>query len=68
LLNILPEETASELMMSGKVLAKKFESVTVLFTDFVGFTAFAENLPPEKLVESVDFTFQNSTKSLKNMI
>ena len=38
LLNILPEETASELKEKGKVKAKKFESVTVLFTDFQGFT------------------------------
>ena len=57
LLNILPEETAAELKTSGKVRAQKFESVTVLFTDFVGFTAYAENLPPEKLVERVDFYF-----------
>jgi adenylate cyclase len=57
LLNILPEETALELKQNGKVLAKKFESVTVLFTDFVGFTQYAEYLPPEKLVESVDYYF-----------
>ncbi|MDX5585499.1 MAG: adenylate/guanylate cyclase domain-containing protein [Aureibaculum sp.] len=57
LLNILPEETAEELKQSGKVKAKKFDSVTVLFTDFEGFTNFAENLSPEKLVESVDFYF-----------
>jgi class 3 adenylate cyclase len=57
LLNILPEETAHELKENGKVLAKKFESVTVLFTDFKGFTQYAENLSPEKLVESVDFYF-----------
>jgi adenylate cyclase len=57
LLNILPEETASELKQSGKVLAKRFESVTVLFTDFEGFTQYAENLAPEKLVESVDYYF-----------
>ncbi len=57
LLNILPEETANELKLNGKVKAKKFESVTVLFTDFKGFTHYAENLPPEKLVESVDFYF-----------
>ena len=57
LLNILPEETAEELKQSGKVQAKKFDSVTVLFTDFEGFTNFAENLSPEKLVESVDFYF-----------
>ena len=57
LLNILPEETARELKENGKVLAKKFESVTVLFTDFKGFTQYAENLSPEKLVESIDFYF-----------
>ena len=57
LLNILPEDTAKELKENGKVKAKKFESVTVLFTDFKGFTAYAENLPPEKLVETVDFYF-----------
>ncbi len=57
LLNILPEETAQELKQNGKVLAKKFESVTVLFTDFVGFTQYAENLTPEELVKNVDYYF-----------
>ena len=57
LLNILPEETASELKEFGKVKAKRFESVTVLFTDFVGFTAYAKNLEPEELVSSVDYYF-----------
>ncbi|TDE53083.1 tetratricopeptide repeat protein [Flavobacterium sp. GT3P67] len=57
LLNILPEETALELKQNGKVVAKKFESVTVLFADFEGFTQYAEILSPEKLVESVDYYF-----------
>ncbi|MDO8316707.1 MAG: adenylate/guanylate cyclase domain-containing protein [Flavobacterium sp.] len=57
LLNILPEETALELKKNGKVQAKKFESVTVLFADFEGFTHYAEKLPPEKLVESIDYYF-----------
>ena len=57
LLNILPEETALELKESGKVVAKRFELVTVLFTDFEGFTQYAENLSPEKLVESIDYYF-----------
>ncbi|WP_281323930.1 adenylate/guanylate cyclase domain-containing protein [Flavobacterium sp. IMCC34518] len=57
LLNILPEETALELKTNGKVAAKRFESVTVLFTDFEGFTLYAENLAPEKLVESIDYYF-----------
>jgi len=57
LLNILPEETAKELKQSGKVKAKKFESVTVLFSDFEGFTKYSEHLSPEALVETVDFYF-----------
>lgn len=57
LLNILPKETAQELKIHGKVQAKSFDSVTVLFADFKGFTQYAEKLSPEKLVESVDFYF-----------
>jgi adenylate cyclase len=57
LLNILPKETAQELKQRGKVKARKFDSVTVLFTDFKGFTQYAEILSPESLVESIDFYF-----------
>lgn len=57
LLNILPEETALELKEKGAVRAKKFESVTVLFTDFEGFTKYSEHLTPEELVKSIDFYF-----------
>ena len=57
LLNILPEETAQELKDHGKVKAKRFEKVTVLFTDFVGFTSYSQNLEPEELVDSVDHYF-----------
>jgi class 3 adenylate cyclase len=57
LLNILPEETAIELKENGKVQAKRFESVTVLFTDFESFTRSSENLSPEELVEGVDFYY-----------
>lgn len=57
LLNILPQETATELKEKGKVQPKRFDSVTILFTDFKNFTHYAENLSPEELVESVDFYF-----------
>tara|TARA_R110002072_G_scaffold174802_1_gene330374 strand:- start:2471 stop:4276 length:1806 start_codon:yes stop_codon:yes gene_type:complete len=57
LLNILPEETANELKLNGKVKAKKYDSVTVLFSDFKGFTSYSENLSPEELVKTVDFYF-----------
>lgn len=57
LLNILPEETALELKDNGKVIPKKFESVTVMFTDFEAFTKYSQNLTPELLVKSVDYYF-----------
>jgi class 3 adenylate cyclase len=46
-----------KLKENGKVLAKKYELATVLFTDFEGFTNYSENLPPKKLVESIDYYF-----------
>ena len=58
LLNILPAETAKELKMNGKVDAVKFNDVTVLFTDFVQFSKFAEHTEPEQLVKSIDFYFK----------
>jgi len=64
--NILPEDTAQELKQSGKVQAKKFESISVLFTDFEGFTQYSENLSPEKLVESVDFYFSKFDEIIEN--
>ena len=58
LLNILPAETADELKINGKIPAKKFESATVLFTDFKEFTKYAEYVEPEQLVQSIDFYFK----------
>jgi class 3 adenylate cyclase len=63
--NILPEETALELMETGKVKAKKFEEVSVLFTDFEGFTQYAESLSPEELVKRVDFYFTKFDKIIE---
>ncbi len=57
LLNILPEETALELKLNGKVQAKQFDSVSVMFTDFKDFTKHSLNLTPEVIVKSVDFYF-----------
>jgi len=57
LLNILPSKTADELKEHGKVKAKKFDSVTVMFTDFQAFTRYSQKLSPEVLVKSVDYFF-----------
>jgi class 3 adenylate cyclase len=50
LLNILPGEIAHELELNGLVSPKYFEDVSVMFTDFVGFTTSAEKLAAEDLV------------------
>ena len=55
--NILPQQTAQELKDYGRVKSQRFESVSVLFTDFKDFTKASENFSPELLVESVDFYF-----------
>jgi len=58
LLNILPVETARELKANGKATAKHYENVTVMFTDFKGFTNIAEQLSAEELVNELDFLFK----------
>lgn len=58
LLNILPAQTAEELKKHGKAKARKYEEVTVLFTDFQSFTTIAEQLPPEELVAELDECFR----------
>ena len=57
LLNILPYETAQELKMSGKAVARFYPDITVMFTDFKGFTHIAEKLSPEQLVQEIDEFF-----------
>ena len=58
LLNILPTEVAEELKNKGSASAKYFEDVTVLFTDFVGFTKVSERLSPQDLVNELDVCFK----------
>jgi len=57
LLNILPEETAQELKVTGTSMPKQYEMVSVLFTDFKGFTKIAEKLTPFELVEELNQSF-----------
>jgi len=57
LLNILPEEVAEELKDKGEAEAKLIDQVTVLFTDFKGFTAMSETLSPKELVRDLHECF-----------
>ncbi len=58
LLNILPAEVADELKESGSAMARQFDEVTVLFTDFVDFTRISENLSPQELVSELHLNFK----------
>ena len=58
LLNILPESSVKELKSLGKVTAKAFSTVTVMFTDVVGFTKISENMSPSRLVSKLDIMFR----------
>jgi class 3 adenylate cyclase/tetratricopeptide (TPR) repeat protein len=57
LLNILPEETAEELKNKGSATPKHYDKVSVLFTDFKGFTKIAEKLTPQELVGELNTCF-----------
>lgn len=58
--NILPISVAEELKTQGpdRAIARKFDSVSVMFADFAGFTHIAAGMTPEQLVEELHACFQ----------
>jgi PAS domain S-box-containing protein len=58
LLNILPKRIADQLKQTkGEVIAEKFDEVTILFADIVGFTPLSERLKPMDLVKLLNHIF-----------
>ncbi len=57
LANVLPRNTASEIMAKGKATKIKYNFVTVLFSDIQGFTKIAEEMNPEVLIDELDKFF-----------
>ena len=58
LLNILPQEVAAELKEKGNADAKHFDSVSILFSDFKGFTQLSEQVTPAELVAELNTCFK----------
>ncbi|MDX1650866.1 MAG: adenylate/guanylate cyclase domain-containing protein [Brumimicrobium sp.] len=56
--NLLPKETASQLKQDGRSAARDFNMVSVMFTDFVGFTKIAEDMKAKDLVSILDKYFR----------
>ena len=55
--NILPAGIADELKQTGGSEAKVYDNVSILFTDFVNFTAIAARVPPLELVRELHACF-----------
>ncbi len=72
---MIPEATAEELKNKGTASARAYKTVSVLFTDFVGFTKIAERMSPTDLVSKLDVYFrkfdeiivQNNLEKIKTM-
>lgn len=73
--NILPEEIARELKTGRTVRPRRYESVSVMFADFVGFTQASERMEAEELVRELDLYYlqfdevveRNGLEKLKTM-
>jgi adenylate cyclase len=51
---ILPAAAVRELRNEDRVSARRYDDVTVLFGDLVGFTSYCERNPPDEVVASLD--------------
>lgn len=58
LLNILPASTAEELKERGTAKTRNFDSASVLFSDFKGFTTLTQTMDSPTLVENLDHFFK----------
>ena len=57
LLNVLPSTIARRLKAGENTIADRFEEVTVIFTDLVGFTTLSADMKPSKVVELLNDIF-----------
>ncbi len=57
LLNVLPQRAIDRLNAGETVIAEAFDAATVLFSDFVSFTAISARLAPTELVAQLNRAF-----------
>jgi class 3 adenylate cyclase len=55
--NILPREIAEELSATGSARPARHDSVTILFTDFIGFTQAVSTMPADRMVAELNEIF-----------
>jgi len=54
LTTVLPRSIARALKLSGRLAPQRYEDVSVLFCDVVGFTAYSERHPPETVFAELE--------------
>lgn len=54
---LLPQNTVTELQLTGNATSKKYDMVTVLFSDIQGFTKIAAATNPEELIKYLNELF-----------
>ena len=57
LVNIMPESVANRLKQGERSPADRYDEVTILFADIVGFTALSADRPPERVVGMLNRLF-----------
>ncbi|MBC8024279.1 MAG: hypothetical protein H7Y14_14235 [Burkholderiales bacterium] len=55
--NILPDSIAEELKRDGRSTPRRHEEVSILFTDFAGFTQTVSTIPPQRMVGELNEIF-----------
>jgi guanylate cyclase len=65
LLNVLPAEVAAELKETGATTTRRFESISVLFADIVGFTRLSAEMDPEAMVAQLNEVFTHFDRLAK---
>lgn len=64
--NVIPDSMADELLEKGQASARAFKVVSVMFTDFVGFTKIADTMNPSELVNRLDVFFRKFDEIIFN--
>lgn len=67
LLNILPEPIAERLKSGEAQIADTFSSVSVIFTDLVGFTKWSKDRPPMEVLSMLDELFGSFDAEAKKL-
>ena len=66
LLNILPRKIATELKENERVEPRFYNSASIMFSDFVGFTKLSEQMEPKSLIELLNQYFCIFDKIISN--